>query len=250
MKRPTILLMLASLITLISGCNISDGEEEQEVTKEQEKTKTEQEDKPQVEDIIIHSATEEKETPGEAVQEQYEVVFSDEESEFPKESSILHETSLEDRSIVTIRSPEGENNYSVFLYERENVWKIRGFLRIDANQGERFTDAEGLTLPMDHFRTTDLHVEDTESDMWTFVNDEKVVNITMFEEFPLRQEAGGVELADGRKGNVQEDSYGNSSIYYYDRGKVVVVSGTLTEKEAIDLAKSLPPSSSSDFPKQ
>ncbi|GGF28916.1 hypothetical protein GCM10010954_30030 [Halobacillus andaensis] len=247
MKRQTISFLLAAFLTvlLLTSCKSLEGEQELEIDNEQEETEDQK-----VEDIIFHSASKESETPGEAVQEQYEVVFSDEESEFPEASSVLHETGVEDRSIVSIRSPEGENNYSVFLYEREEVWEIRGSVRIDANEGESFTDSEGLTLPMEDYRTTHLQLDDSESDMWTFVNDQKVVNVTTFEEFPLRQEAEEVELAEGRKGFVQEDSYGHTSIYYYDRGKVVVVSGTLTEREAIDLAESLPPVSSVDFPKQ
>ncbi|WP_085522257.1 DUF4367 domain-containing protein [Tuberibacillus sp. Marseille-P3662] len=252
MKKSILLFFAFTLLSLaLTACKQDDPKTEEKNQVEANTTNNDEEyQKKEVKGVKIHDPSEDADSPSTAILQQFEVLFKNGESEYPKESDVISETFLGDKSILTIHSPEGKNNFGVFLYEKEGKWKIRGIIRIDANKGESFTDKDGLSLPMDHYRATNLDLEKN-SKTWTFVKKDKIVTISKFKRFSFDggPDTEEVNLKDGIKGYISKDKFGNSSLYYFDRGNLIVLSGNLNKTEATKLAKSLPASTNLNFPK-
>ncbi|MGG1534612.1 hypothetical protein [Brevibacillus agri] len=139
----------------------------------------------EVESVTILESPKNASSPSEAVTYQYKVTFKDGKSAFPQKNDIVFESTLGDTSIVAIRSPEGETNYTVFLYEYNNTkkWVIDGFLRLQGGTG--FMNKEGLDLPMDKFNALNLKIPKKNKKIWAFANEKEIVTIAVYNRFPF-----------------------------------------------------------------
>ncbi|MBG9775875.1 hypothetical protein [Brevibacillus laterosporus] len=189
-------------------------------------------------------------SPSEAVIHQYEVTFKDGKKEFPKKDSVIFETTLGGSSIVAIHSPEGENNYAIFLYEynSSNKWIINGLLRLLGGRG--FTDKEGLDLPMNKFNALNLTISEKNKKIWTFADEKEIVTITVSNRVPFVEHSDPkkISLSNGNEAYISKDHLKNSYLYYFDTGKTIVVSGNVSKQNIINLANSLPSVNSAFFP--
>ena len=251
MKRTFFILITVLLFFgTLTACKQNESKKEQEVEAQAE-TQTEEniEQKEVVKEVIVHAAPEGTESPSDAIVEQFEVVFENGESRYPKMTDVISETTLGNKSILTIHSPEGENHYAIFLYEKEEKLKMRGMIRTNAIKDQNVTNESGLALPVKAFSKTSVKLDDN-GHTWAFVNQDKVVTISKFDRFPFEGDTDmeEVNLEEGVTGYLSKDEYGNESLYYVDRENLIVLSGNLDRTEAIDLANSLPASTNVNFP--
>jgi len=204
-----------------------------------------------VEEVIIHEVPKNVSSPSEAVIHQYEVIFENEESEFPEKSSIISETTLGNNSIVAIRSPEGLNNYSVFLYDFEDEWFMDGHLLLGVLETKFSTNKEELALPIDKFNTISMKIRD-DKEIWAFANKDVIMTIAVFDRYSLPDtpKAEKITLKNGAESFILKDQYQNSYLYYIDTDKVVVVSGNVSKVELVDLANSIPSVTAANFPRK
>lgn len=204
----------------------------------------------EVESVTVVEAPKNISSPSEAVTYQYKVTFKDGKEVFPQKNDIVFETTLGDTSIVAIRSPEGETNYTVFLYEHKNAqkWIVNGFLRLQGSTG--FTNKEGLDLPMEKFNTLNLKIPEKNIKVWTFANEKEIVTITVYNRFPFveRNNPEKISLSNRNEAYVSEDYFKNSYLYYFDSEKIIVISGNSSKQNIINLANSLPFVNSAFFP--
>ncbi|AWX58055.1 hypothetical protein AB432_024785 [Brevibacillus brevis] len=189
-------------------------------------------------------------SPSEAVVHQYEVGFKDGATEFPKKDSVIFETTLGEKSIVAIRSPEGKNNFAVFLYEHNpsSSWGVYGLVRLLGNT--EFTDKEGLQLPFEKFNATKMNIPEKEVNAWVFANEKEIVTITVYKRFPFTPSSDRetILLKNGNEAYIGKDHLKNSYLYYFDTEKIIVVSGNVAKQKFIDVANSLPLVTSALFP--
>lgn len=205
-----------------------------------------------VEQIKINEAPQNSSSPGEAAIHQFEVIFDKGKSVFPEENSIISETVLGEHGILTIRSPEGKNQYAVFVYHKNEDWIMDGLLRLGAKQEKSFTDTEGLDLPMKNFNADKILVEKDggKKEVWAFVDEENIITIARFETFSFDEPSGTkkVSLSNGTDAYISKDAKEHHFLYYYDTGKLVVVSGNLPPDQILELANSLPSVTVPNFP--
>ncbi|RNB57147.1 hypothetical protein EDM57_10550 [Brevibacillus gelatini] len=219
---------------IIEDTKVPDGQSK--VTKDKE-----------VESVTVHESPKNVSFPSEAVTYQYKVTFKDGKSIFPQKNDVIFESTLGDTSIVAIRSPEGETNYTVFLYEYNNnteKWVIDGFLRLQGGTG--FSNKEGLNLPMDKFNALNLEIPKKNKKIWVFANEKEIVAIAVYNRFPFVETNNPEKITLTNK----NEAYvlNNNFLYYLDSGKLIVVSGNTSKQNIINLANSLPSVNSAFFP--
>lgn len=204
----------------------------------------------EVESVTILESPKNASSPSEAVTYQYKVTFKDGKSAFPQKNDIVFESTLGDTSIVAIRSPEGETNYTVFLYEYNNTkkWVIDGFLRLQGGTG--FMNKEGLDLPMDKFNAFNLKIPKKNKKIWAFANEKEIVTIAVYNRFPFVEtnDPEKITLTNKNEAYVSKENLKNSYLYYFDSGKLIVVCGNIGKQNIINLANSLPSVNSAFFP--
>ncbi|MBY0050645.1 hypothetical protein H7K32_02915 [Brevibacillus agri] len=204
----------------------------------------------EVESVTILESPKNASSPSEAVTYQYKVTFKDGKSAFPQKNDIAFESTLGDTSIVAIRSPEGETNYTVFLYEYNNTkkWVIDGFLRLQGGTG--FMNKEGLDLPMDKFNALNLKIPKKNKKIWAFANEKEIVTIAVYNRFPFVEtnDPEKITLTNKNEAYVSKENLKNSYLYYFDSGKLIVVCGNIGKQNIINLANSLPSVNSAFFP--
>lgn len=256
--RLKILLPLSLLIVLVVllGCQKDQSKhqnmetdtviENPKVPNEQSK---ETKDK-NVESVTVLESPKNVSSPSEAVTYQYKITFTDGKIAFPQKNDIVFETTIGDSSIVAIRSPEGEANYTIFLYEYNPTkkWMVNGLLRLEG--GTEFSDQEGVDLPMDKFNALHLKIPEKNKKIWAFANEKEIVTIAVYNRFPFVESnhPEKISLSNQNEAYVSKDYLNNSYLYYFDSGKQIVVSGNVSKQKIINLANSLPSVQSLFFP--
>ncbi|MBP1082076.1 MULTISPECIES: hypothetical protein [Bacillus] len=217
-------ILLLVLIGILAGC------QEGSSSNESKEAASAAEDR-EAKDIKINEAPENVTSPSDAAIHQYEVSFKNGEKAFPETSSIITETTLGNHSIVAIRSPEGKNKYTVFLYENKNEWIMNGFMRLGVAEENSFT-GNGLNLPMKKFSSSNIELADKNQEAWAFVDEEKIITIARFNQLSFEEnpETKIISLNNGYEAFISKDKFKNSFLYYFDTEKTVVVSGNVKEK--------------------
>lgn len=202
-----------------------------------------------VQAIKITEAPDHISHPADAVLHQYEVMFENGDSQFPKESDLISESTLGKNSIVAIRSPEGIHKYAILLYAFEKHWFIDGMLRLGFSEKNFETDTKGLALPMKAFNTVKIVIRD-EKEVWAFVDQERVITIARINQYPFTEnpETKKIVLKNGVTAHLSTDRMNQDFLYYFDTNKIIVVSGNIREAELMELANSLPSALSATFP--
>lgn len=234
-------LVLLFLVVFTLGC------EDRSASLYKEETASKQSKNREVEETAILEPPKDISSPADAIIHQYEVKFNNGEKEFPNKNSIISETILDNKSILTIKSPEGEHNYSVFLYENKNQWTLEGMIRLDSS--ENYSDKLGLNLPMKKFNSSSLNFEKNR-EVWAFVDKNSIITIARFDRYPITSDlkVKEINLKNGNLAFISKDNYQNSFLYYFDSNKTIIISGNVGEKGLINLANSLPSSISNNFP--
>lgn len=242
MKTRLFLFLLLTTFGLI-GCT---SDEEAIPSKQIEPTK---ELASEVKEVKVNEAPSDASSPTEAALNQYEVIFNNGESKFPTKEAPITETTLGNTSVLAIRSPEGKDNYAVFLYAFDKKWFIEGVIRIGFLKEEAYSNEAGLALPMNRFNMANIKIGEGK-EVWAFADSDKIVTISRYDRFVFDDLSSSQEVSikDGIKAFVGTDSFNNKFLYYFDSEKLITVSGNVSEEQLLKLANSLPSALSAHFP--
>lgn len=203
-----------------------------------------------VKDAEILEAPENVSTPSEAVTKQFKVNFEDGSHLFPKKNDMIFETVLGENAITAFRSPEGENHYAVFVYTQNENWTMNGLMRFFVDESS-FSDSKGLQLPMNNFNVQYLKVSEDKlnREFWAFYDENHVITVSRMDSYSFSNPSSAKEitLKNGTKAFIVS-GLEQSSLFYFDVNKVIILSGNIEENEMVALANSLPSAESADFP--
>ncbi|MFS0553524.1 hypothetical protein [Brevibacillus sp. 179-C9.3 HS] len=246
---PVLLLAVCSLLLGCQEDNLKD-QNDKVLPNNTAAPKPENHASKEVEWVKVVEPPQNVSSPSEAVVHQYEVGFKDGTKELPKKDSVIFETTLGQKSVVAIRSPEGKNNFAIFLYEHvpSESWGVYGLVRLLGNT--EFADKEGLPLPFEKFNATKMSIPEKEVNVWVFANEKEIVTITVYKRFPFAPSSDRETIfqKNGNEAYVGKDHLKNSYLYYFDTEKTIVVSGNVAKQNVINVANSLPPVTSALFP--
>lgn len=157
---------------------------------------------------------------------------------------ILTETMIGGIGLVAMTVPDRENPFGVFIYDREGEWGQRGMQRFGMPQSSTAV-AHGLDFPVKEMNV--IHSDYSGADwpvmLWTLYDEKRLISIISTDDF---SEVEG-EMSDQPKRYVLDQSYGNG-LYYLSQGRLIIVTGNISEEELLTLADSLPKPSSVSFP--
>jgi hypothetical protein len=240
MKLKILIPIFIVLITGISGCQSTET-----TVKKQNKEQTDE----TVKEVKIVEPPKGVTSPSNSVLKQYEVIFNNGKTKFLTKSSIISETTLGTKSIVSIKSPEGKNKYAVFLYEYDTQWYMDGLLRLGFYDHKAYTNTEGLALPFEKFNAHNIKLKDNK-DIWAFVDKKTIVTIARFDRFSFTNDSSTkeIKLNNSNIAYLGKDPMNQQFLYFFDHEKIIVVSGNISEEKLINLANSLPPALSASFP--
>ncbi|EIT86042.1 hypothetical protein A374_06971 [Fictibacillus macauensis ZFHKF-1] len=253
MKRITILCCTALLLT--GGCTTKEptAKEKQTPTKTTKKEAPE----PEVKAIEYRDPPASAKTPAESIIHQMIVHFKNGEKKKPTKADIISEATIGRQSILTIHSPEGKNNYAFFYYEKKkktNTWEISYIIR--QRMGPRPKDMwdsneEGLQLPMKTFDKLEADVN-KDAHLWTLGDTKNnIVSIFTFKRSGAITDPAKEIVLKSKKQEayLSVDTFNNPFLFYFDSGKVVMLSGNLSKEQLVHLADGLPSVHSSYFPR-
>lgn len=241
MKHKLFFSLLFILMIVLAGCS----DEKGVATKQAESVKVVA---AKVKEVKVNEAPPEASSPAEAALSQYEVIMDNGESKFPAEESLITETIFGRNGVVALHSPEGADQFAIFLYGFDKQWFVEGVIRLKYLEEEAYTGKAGLALPMDSFNTANIEIGE-EKEIWAFADKEKLVTIGRYDRFDFQAvESELVSLNNGIEAYVTEDQFNNPNLYYFDSEKLITVSGNLNLEELIEIANSLPSAHSTSFP--
>lgn len=238
------ILMFMLVSSFLVGCS-----EDKPVTEIVQKEERSNNSKHEVKQVVVKDAPKNSNSPSGAVLHQFEVEFKDGEKKLPDKNSIISESILGNNSVVIIRSPEGENKFAVFLYEYKDQWGVNGLLRTGYIKDQLFTDKEGLDIPLKQFNYLGLKLSD-KNQIWTYNDKTRIVNITKYPRFSFDEpsKTKTITLENQNEAYISYDNNNNPFLFYYDSENIILLSGTLTENQLLNLANSLPSINSTNFP--
>ncbi|MCT4796172.1 hypothetical protein [Exiguobacterium alkaliphilum] len=183
-----------------------------------------------------------------AVTAQYTLQYTDGTSEQPSKEGVFYETVLDNLGLIAIRLPDRDDSFGVFNYSRGEEWMLHGIQHLTVSKAAEKV-RHGLDLPeaelfIAHFEMNQL---ERPVEMWTLYDETERITILSTDSFSVT----GGELIDRR--DVSNERYrlnqpvGNG-LYYFDQGRLIVVTGNVSEETLLDLSDSLPEASSADFP--
>lgn len=158
--------------------------------------------------------------------------------------TILTETMIGGIGLVAMTVPDRENPFGVFIYDREGEWGQRGMQRFGMPQSSTAV-AHGLDFPVKEMNV--IHSDYSSADwpvmLWTLYDEKRLISIISTDDF---SEVEG-EMSDQPKRYLLKQLYGNG-LYYLSQGRLIIVTGNISEEELLTLTDSLPAPSSASFP--
>ncbi|WP_214813702.1 hypothetical protein [Exiguobacterium sp. s196] len=246
MKRIGIVCVL---VLGLAGCTPS------EETKAVEKAgveEVEQEgviDESQFPDVDVTGTTIAEVQPGtervsDAVVEQITLQYEDGSTRHLSKDHIITEAMVGGIGLVAMTVPDRENPFGVFIHDERNGWAQRGMQRFGIPETSS-AFAHGLDLPNKEMEaiSADYSGSDWSVKLWTLYDETRLISIIATDSFT---EVEG-EMSEQPEPYVLEQSYGNG-LYYLTQGKLIIVTGNISEEELLALADSLPEPSSVSFP--
>lgn len=199
-----------------------------------------------VEYISIINSPEQKISPSKAAISQYQFNYKNKKIGYLSASSVINEVTMGDHSLVILDTKRENDNFVILYYQNEeNLWEITNIISLNVAHDHYFTDQKGLNLPFRSFVAA--NTTNAKTQFWTFADKKSIAVIAKFPRFSFDQLPPDKINAKGREMFVSEKK-GNSFLYYFDSGNLVVISGNINRDKMVSIANSLPPSNSSYFP--
>ncbi|VXA96345.1 conserved hypothetical protein [Exiguobacterium sp. 8H] len=179
-----------------------------------------------------------------AVVVQTTLQYEDGSTRYLSKDHILTETMVGGIGLVAMTVPDRENPFGVFIYDVRNEWAQRGMQRFGIPETSS-AFVHGLDLPNKEMEaiSTDYSGSDWSVKLWTLYDETHLISIIATDSFT---EVEG-EMSEQPEPYVLKQSYGNG-LYYLSQGRLIIVTGNISEKELLTMVDSLPEPSSGSFP--
>lgn len=184
----------------------------------------------------------------EAVIAQFTIQYKDGTTDRLSEDGILFETVIGNIGIIATKLPDRDGSFGVFTYSRDKEWVMHGIQNFSVSDASAKV-RHGLDLPQDKMFIINSELKDIEQpvELWTLYDETQLITILSTDVF---SGAEG-ELIERRKGANERyrlDQPNGDGLFYFDQGKLVVVTGNVSEEVLLRLSDSLPEALSPDFP--
>lgn len=161
---------------------------------------------------------------------------------------VIYEATVGDIGLVAMAHPNRTPSFGVYHYSRDGEWVMHGIKHFgitDASDKRR----HDLALPQDLMYTIDSEIDDVERPvkLWTLYDETQLITILMTDAFSV---ADGelIERRDVSNERYRLNQPEGNGLFYVDQGKLIVVTGNVSEKVLLNLSDSLPKAWSADFP--
>ncbi|WP_214762218.1 hypothetical protein [Exiguobacterium sp. s146] len=183
-----------------------------------------------------------------AVTSQYTIQYTDGTSERPSKDGVIYETVIDDLGLIAIKLPNRDDSFGVFNYSRDKEWALHGI--------QHFTVPDtagkvrhGLDFPVEELYVTNFEMSQLERpvEMWTLYDETQCITILVTDAFSVA-DGEVIERRDVSNERYRLNQPEGNGLYYVDQGKLIVVTGNVSEDVLLDLSDSLPEAWSADFP--
>lgn len=247
--------MLLGLVMMgLSGCvaekaePIEPSESEVTINVKEEKAEPSEVEEKEVFGSVIEDVTKETNRLLDAVVAQYTLQYTDGTSEQPSRDGVLYETVIGDIGLIAIQLPDRDDSFGVFNYSRGEEWMLHGIQNITASKAAEKV-RHGLDLPEEELFVANLEMNQLERpvEMWTLYDETQRITILSTDAFSV---AHGelIERRDVSTERYRLDQPEGNGLFYLDQGKLIVVTGNVSEEVLLKLSDSLPEVWAVDFP--
>ncbi|WP_418508243.1 hypothetical protein ACNOIU_10770 [Exiguobacterium mexicanum] len=183
-----------------------------------------------------------------AVTSQYTLQYTDGTSERPSKDGVIYETVIDDLGLIAIKLPNRDDSFGVFNYSRDEEWGLHGIQNFTIPEAAEKV-RHGLDLPEEELFVDNFEMSQLERpvEMWTLYDETQCITILVTDAFSV---ADGelIEQRDVSNERYRLNQPEGNGLYYVDQGKLIVVTGNVSEDVLLDLSDSLPETWSADFP--
>ncbi|UTT42067.1 hypothetical protein [Exiguobacterium aurantiacum] len=183
-----------------------------------------------------------------AVTAQYTLQYTDGTSERPSRDGVIYETVIDDLGLIAIKLPNRDDSFGVFNYSRDEEWALHGIQNVTIPETAEKV-RHGLDLPEEELFVTHFEMNQLERpvEMWTLYDETQRITILSTDAFSV---ADGelIERRDVSNERYRLDQPEGRGLFYVDQGKLIVLTGDVSEEVLLNLSDSLPEASSADFP--
>ncbi|MCM3280758.1 hypothetical protein M3591_09455 [Exiguobacterium sp. MER 193] len=244
MKRIGIVCVL---VLGLAGCTTS--EETKSIKKDRDEVETiEVTTSPEWVGTLVEDVPIGTESLSDAVVQQITLQYKDGSEGHLSTKDFIYETTVGDIGLVAVAHSNQTPSFGVYHYSRDKEWVMHGMKHFgitDASDKRR----HDLALPQDLMYTIDSEINDVERPvkLWTLYDETQLVTILMTDAFSVGDGERINRHTDGVEYYRLKQPSGNG-IYYISQGKLILVTGNISEEELLTLVDSLPEPLSGSFP--
>ncbi|EPE62819.1 hypothetical protein L479_00777 [Exiguobacterium sp. S17] len=183
-----------------------------------------------------------------AVVAQYTIQYTDGTSERPSRDGVLFESVIGDIGLIAIKLPDRDSSFGVFNYSRNEEWVLHGIQNFTVPEAAEKV-RHGLDLPEEELFVANFEMNQLEQpvEMWTLYDETQRITILVTDAFGVT-EGELIERRDVSNERYRLDQPEGNGLYYVDQGKLIVVTGNVSEEVLLKLSDSLPEAWAADFP--
>lgn len=235
------------LVLGLAGCTPS--EETESIEKDIGEVETiEVTTSPEWVGTLVEDVPKGTESLSDAVVQQITLQYKDGSEGHLSTKDVIYETTVGDIGVIAIGHPNQTPSFGVYHYSRDKEWVMHGMKHFGITEASD-KKRHDLALPQDLMYIIDSEINDVERPvkLWTLYDETQLVTILMTDAFSVGDGERINRHADGVEYYRLNQPSGNG-IYYISQGKLILVTGNVSEEELLTLVDSLPEPSSVSFP--
>ena len=183
-----------------------------------------------------------------AVTAQYTLQYTDGTSERPSRDGVFYEMVIDDLGLIAIQLPNRDDAFGVFNYSRGEEWVLHGIQNVTIPE-TAVKVRHGLDLSEEELFVAHLKMDQLERpiEMWTLYDATQRITILSTDAFSV---ADGelIERRDVSNERYRLDQPEGRGLFYLNQGKLIVLTGDVSEEVLLKLSDSLPEAQAVDFP--
>ncbi|WP_068776030.1 hypothetical protein [Paenibacillus sp. FJAT-26967] len=178
--------------------------------------------------------------------EQVEWKLTNGEDVRPSKADLLLHYNIGPQGIVALKVPKsGQTQYNVVVLTKpDSKWTITSVLDLPIVNVQN--NKQGLALPLSEFVVGKQKI--TDSDIWAFASDTKLVIIGLYPAKIFSAPEGAENIVVNNHNAWLITTEGVPAIYYIENDKLIGITGNINKEEIKKLASTLPPANTASFP--
>ncbi|OGX78264.1 hypothetical protein A6395_13055 [Exiguobacterium sp. SH31] len=183
-----------------------------------------------------------------AVVAQYTIQYTDGTSERPSRDGVLYESVIGDIGLIAIKLPDHDSSFGVFNYSRNEEWVLHGIQNFTVPEAAEKV-RHGLDLPKEELFVANFEMDQLERpvEMWTLYDETQRITIWVTDAFSVA-EGELIERRDALNKRYRLNQPNGNGLFHLEQGKLIVVTGNVSEEVLLILSDSLPEVWAVDFP--